>query len=62
MSSCKRVYKLKLNSDGTIARYKVRLVAKGFYQQAGIDHTKTFGLVVKPTSIRLVLAIAIRFK
>lgn len=29
---CKWVYKLKLNSDGTIAQYKARLVAKGFHQ------------------------------
>uniref|UniRef100_A0A2N9GLJ8 Reverse transcriptase Ty1/copia-type domain-containing protein n=1 Tax=Fagus sylvatica TaxID=28930 RepID=A0A2N9GLJ8_FAGSY len=30
---CKWVYKLKHNSDGTIARYKAKLVAKGFHQQ-----------------------------
>ena len=28
---CKWVNKLKLNSDGTITRYKAKLVAKGFH-------------------------------
>lgn len=56
---CKWVYKLKLNSDGTIARYKDRLVAKRFHQQASIDYSKTFSLVIKPTTIRLVFAVAV---
>ena len=29
---CKWVFKLKLNSDGSISRYKARLAAKGFHQ------------------------------
>jgi transposase InsO family protein len=37
---CKWVYKLKHNSDGSIARYKARLVAKGFHQQQGLTLMK----------------------
>ena len=59
---CKWVNKLKLNSDDTITRYKAKLVAKGFHQQAGIDYNKTFSPVVKPALVRLVVAIAFSFK
>lgn len=52
---CKWVFKLKLNSDGSIARYKARLVAKGFHQQPGIDYFETFSLVIKPATMKLVL-------
>ena len=55
---CKWVFKLKLNSDGSISRYKSRLVAKGFHQQASVDFHETFSPVVKPAIVRLVLAIA----
>lgn len=53
------VFEMKLRSDGSIERKKVRLVAKGFHQQFGIDNTKTFHPVIKPTTIWLLLSIAI---
>ena len=44
---CKWVYKVKHNSDGSISRYKARLVAKEYAQTHGIDYKETFALVAK---------------
>ena len=54
----KWIFKIKHNADGTINRYKARLVAQGFSQKPGIDYKETYSPVARFTSIRTVLAIA----
>lgn len=51
------VSKIKLKADGTVERLIAKYIAKGFNQIAGRDFSETFLLVVKPCTIRLVLAV-----
>lgn len=49
---------IKLNADGTVERYKVRLVGQGYSQIGGIDFDEIFAPVAKWESMRTILAIA----
>nr|GEV07939.1 retrotransposon protein, putative, Ty1-copia subclass [Tanacetum cinerariifolium] len=53
------LYKHKYKADGSLSRYKARLVANGLSQQQGIDCDETFSPVVKPATIRTVLSLSV---
>ncbi|KAL6218155.1 hypothetical protein ACLB2K_011371 [Fragaria x ananassa] len=55
--SSKWIFKRKLKADGSIDKYKARLVLKGYKQREGLDYFNIYSLVTRITSIKIVLAI-----
>ncbi|KAH9779612.1 retrovirus-related pol polyprotein from transposon RE2 [Citrus sinensis] len=55
----KWVYRVKYNTDGSVAKYKARLVAKGFQQIIGVNCFETFSPVIKPVTVIVVLSLAV---
>ena len=65
-SSCLRIGKHckisgftdKIEENGSIPRYKEKIVVKGYRQRKGVDFDEIFSPVVKMSSIRVVLLVA----
>nr|GEW03808.1 ribonuclease H-like domain-containing protein [Tanacetum cinerariifolium] len=56
------LFKHKFHADGTLSRYKARLVTNGSSQQLGVDFDETFSPIVKPSTIHTVLSLAMSRK
>ena len=56
----KWIFKIKMNADGQVDRYKARLVAQGFSQKYGVDYNETFSPVATLATIRTLIGLKAR--
>ena len=55
----KWIFKKKMKADGSIDKYKVRLIIKGYKQKEGLDYFDTYSPVTRISSIRMLIVIAV---
>ena len=58
VTKSKWVYKINLNKDGSIERFKSRFVACGYSQVKDVDYTESFSATLRASSLRMLLALA----
>ena len=58
---CKWIFGKKLRPDGTIDKFKARLVVVGYAQRKDIDYFDTYSPVTKIATIRTLVALAAIF-
>ncbi|MCO5575435.1 hypothetical protein L7F22_029236 [Adiantum nelumboides] len=60
--TCKWLLRKRLHADGTVPRFKARLVARNFSQISGMSYGETFTPVLCITSFCVLVAIAAQFR
>nr|QBH67459.1 hypothetical protein UE_1393 [Ustilago esculenta] len=58
---CQWVFKVKWKGDGTIDKYKARLVAQGYTQVHGFNYEETFMAVVKMATLRMLMIMSLQY-
>ena len=53
----KWIFKKKMKADGSIDKYKARLIIKGYKQKEGLNYFDTYSPVTRISSIRMLIAI-----
>ena len=59
---CKWLFRIKRQDDGSLARYKARIVAKCFTQRHGVDFHETSAPMVRPKTIKIIRSLALGHK
>ena len=54
----KWIFEKKMKADGSIDKYKARLVIKGYKKKQGLDYFDTYSPVTRISSIRMLIAIS----
>ena len=57
----KWIFKTKLKADDSLDKFKAKLVAKGFQQQANVDFSDTFTPIVKAPTIRIIFSLVVAY-
>ena len=56
------VYRIKMNKDGSIERFKSRFVVCGYSHVKDVDYSHSFSATMRATSFRLLMALATQDK
>ena len=52
------VFQVKHNADGSIERFKARIITKGYSQCPGLDYNESFAPTFRPATLRIIMAMA----